>query len=470
MHITLLGSLLTPPDYIYGPIFFILLLMVFTAMLRKYHDDYTRRVFMKAFYFKMACTLLFTLIVSFYYGGGDTEMYFHCAQDLRKAVADDGNSFWEIMQTKLISSDSKFANYFLYDGSRYPTYEAMHSASNFWVPRLGLPIGLLCDMSYLVMSMVFSFFALGGSIRLYKFFLHYFPNYKREIALGTLFIPSLCFWSSGFLKDPLCYGSVGFLVYGLFNIFIRRRKIVSSLIWVLISVILLFDIKVYILLGLLPGVVLWLFTEINKAVENKTLRRILAVITFGGGVAIAFVLINYLSSDESVQMYRLDTFVETSQYNRDIYKSFSKTEQGAYFTIETQNPVLIVLYGMVATLFRPFPWEVSSGIVLLSVLESFFFLWLTVVLMYKRGVFTFFRNAIKHPVFILCLVFSLIFAAAVGSTATNFGSISRYKIPCLPFYLIMVLIMYHQAGLVYPNWLRKLLGYPPPPRNLKRRI
>jgi hypothetical protein len=304
---------------------------------------------------------------------------------------------------------------------------------------------------------------------LYKFFLYYFPNYKREIALSTLFLPSLCFWSSGLLKDPLCFGSVGFLVYGLFNIFIRRKKIIPSLFWVIISVILLFDIKVYILLALLPGVILWLFSEVNKAVENKTLRRILAIITFGAGAGLAFVLIKYVSSDESVQMYRLDTFVETSQYNRDLYKGFSKTEQGAYFTIETQNPVLIVVYGMIATLFRPFPWEVSSVIVLLSVIESSFFLYITVMLMYKRGFFNFFRNAFKHPVFIMCLVFSLIFAAAVGSTATNFGSISRYKIPCLPFYLIMILVMYRESGLEYPNWLNKMLGYKISYRGLKQR-
>jgi hypothetical protein len=116
----------------------------------------------------------------------------------------------------------------------------------------------------------------------------------------------------------------------------------------------------------------------------------------------------------------------------------------------------------VATLFRPFPWEISSAIVLFSALEALFFSFITFKLMYKRGFFNFFRKAIGSPIFLMCLVFSLIFAAAVGMSATNFGSISRYKIPCLPFYLTMILVLYKQAGLQYPRWFSNLLGYPRP--------
>jgi hypothetical protein len=246
------------------------------------------------------------------------------------------------------------------------------------------------------------------------------------------------------------------------------RIFVFSIAWVAISFLFIFHIKVYILLALMPAVVLWLFSEVNRAVESKTLRRVLGVITFAAGAVTAFFLINYVSSDESVQQYRLDTFVETSQYNRELYEGFAKTESGAYYTIETSNPALLVIYGMVATLFRPFPWEISSAIVLLSAIESLFFLFVTVVLMYKKGFFNFFRKAFAHPVFLMCIVFSLIFAAAVGSSATNFGSISRYKIPCLPFYLVMILVMYKQAGLKYPSWLNKLLGYHQPMRRVKQ--
>lgn len=95
----------------------------------------------------------------------------------------------------------------------------------------------------------------------------------------------------------------------------------------------------------------------------------------------------------------------------------------------------------------------------MSSLESLFFLYLTLRYIFKKGLMPFFRNIFRQPVLFLCLIFSVIFAAAVGSTALNFGSLSRYKIPCLPFYLMMVMVVYRQANLSYPAWLKKVLGY-----------
>lgn len=261
------------------------------------------------------------------------------------------------------------------------------------------------------------------------------------------------------LKDPICLGSVGFLVYGVYNLFIRRRKILYSLFWVTISVILLYFIKPYILLALLPGIVLWLFSQFNQLISNKTLRNIFTVLTFAAGAISAFLLIDYTTSDESLQSFRLDAIIETSNYNRSLYEGFSETEQGSYFTIQTSNPVLLFLNGIVATFFRPFPWELSSLIVGLSSAESLFFLFFTASIIFKRGVGFLFKKMTGHPVFLMCFVFSFVFAAAVGSTATNFGSLSRYKIPCLPFYLLMILIIYKEAGLEYPKWFSRILGY-----------
>jgi hypothetical protein len=39
------------------------------------------------------------------------------------------------------------------------------------------------------------------------------------------------------------------------------------------------------------------------------------------------------------------------------------------------------------------------------------------------------------------LVFSVIFAFAVGFTSFNFGALARYKIPFMPFYFIALFIL-----------------------------
>jgi hypothetical protein len=455
----LLDSLFQTNDILVVPLCFVILLMIMSVVVRKYDDDKIKNLFLKAFYFKMACTVLFAAVNTFYYNGGDSEMYYFCTQYLKDAVADDSDNFIKIYSTKVINVKTPLMEYFIYHQTDYPVFEAMHDAGNFLVPKFGLPFMMLFGNGYISTAMFFSFFALGGSIRLFKFFYNYFPQYWREIALAVLFLPSVAYWSSGIMKDPICLGSVGFLVYGFYNIFIRRKAIVPSIFWILLSATLLFFIKPYILLALLPGIVIWLFTELNKAVENKTLRRIMGVLTFSIGGLLGFLLINYVTSNESLKSFQLDSIVETSNTNREIYQDIASREKGAYFTVNTSNPVLMVLNGIVATLYRPFFWEVNGLTAFLSSLEAAFFLFLTLFIILKKGLFIFFRRVFEHPVFLMCFIFSFVFAAAVGSTAMNFGSLSRYKIPCLPFYLIMVIIIYHKEGIGYPDWLRRILGY-----------
>jgi len=40
-----------------------------------------------------------------------------------------------------------------------------------------------------------------------------------------------------------------------------------------------------------------------------------------------------------------------------------------------------------------------------------------------------------------CLLFALLFALFVGATTANFGTLVRYKIPCMPFYIIAIFLI-----------------------------
>ncbi|MBP6432779.1 MAG: hypothetical protein KA319_13525, partial [Ferruginibacter sp.] len=91
---------------------------------------------------------------------------------------------------------------------------------------------------------------------------------------------------------------------------------------------------------------------------------------------------------------------------------------------------------VIATFYRPFLWESRSISTLLSSFESLFFMFFTLSVLKKYGIKHFISCCRKEPVVIYSLLFSLLFALFVGATTRNFGSLVRYKIPCLPFYLI----------------------------------
>jgi len=44
-----------------------------------------------------------------------------------------------------------------------------------------------------------------------------------------------------------------------------------------------------------------------------------------------------------------------------------------------------------------------------------------------------------------CFFFSIVFALFVGASTLNFGTLVRYKIPCLPFYAISLFLIYEKV-------------------------
>jgi hypothetical protein len=94
---------------------------------------------------------------------------------------------------------------------------------------------------------------------------------------------------------------------------------------------------------------------------------------------------------------------------------------------------------------------------MLSALEALAFIYFTIKAFRIRGVSKTFTLIGRDPTVLFCLIFSLIFAFAVGISSYNFGSLSRYKIPCLPFYaaFLIIIINYHKINNTHlPNQLK----------------
>jgi len=96
---------------------------------------------------------------------------------------------------------------------------------------------------------------------------------------------------------------------------------------------------------------------------------------------------------------------------------------------------------IVVALFRPFLWESRNPTMLLSAIEATYFIVLTIRIFFRVGVGKTLRAIVSSPVLTLCFVFSLIFAISVGISSGNFGTLVRYKIPLMPFYLAGLYIM-----------------------------
>ena len=454
------------------PACFLILFLIIRTKANSYKSDpKIQSLYFRAFKFKMICVIMFVILTQFYFKGGDTGLYYQATQDLRAAVKGNRDNFQLILESPKLTYKSPLFDYFYYDGYTGDlTYNYMLAQPNFTIPKLALIPSYMFGNSYLCISMVFGFFALGGAIRLFKTFYHFYPKQYREIALACLFLPSVTYWSSGLLKDPITFGCIGFITYGFLNIFVKKKKIFISLLLILVCGFLLSVIKAYILLVLVLAILIWQFAEFNKLIENATLRNIFTAMTFAASIVIGLLLLNYMTSMESAQQYQLDKVIGQAEYQRKMYADIAQSSGGtdSHFSINTSNPVLMVFGGISATFYRPFIWEINSPIALLSALESSIFLFLTLLFISKKGMKQFFKAPFSEPLILLCFVFAFVFAVAVGVSSANFGALSRYKIPCMPFYLIMILLMYYKAGVAYPKWFNKVLDFAVPATRTRR--
>ena len=396
---TFLVSYFSGEDLLIFPLCFLIMYFIIKGRASSYRDLRMQKLYYRAFYFKLVGVFAFTLLTEFYFRGGDTAMYYQATKDLRAAIADKPDNFWLIWQTQEVTFKSPLFDYFFYDGYEGDlTWNYMLSAANFFPPKLALIPSYLFWNSYLCINMTFGFFALGGAIRLFKTFLHFYPRLYRELALACLFLPGVCYWSAGLLKDAVCFGCVGYISYAFLYVFIKKEKIFISIIWIVVCGLLLFFIKVYILLVLILGLLIWQFAEFNKLIKNKTLRNIFAGMTLLISLGVAYFLLNYFTSFEAAQQYQLDKIAGNAEYQRTMYANIAQTTQSdSHFQINTSNPVLLALGGITATFYRPFLWEISSPIVLLSALESFVFLILTLNFIFKRGIAKFFSVPFSDP-------------------------------------------------------------------------
>lgn len=449
-------------DFFLVPLCLLIMYAILRSRASACKDDTIRKYYYSAFYFRIFCVIAYSIITAYYFGGGDTALFYQGIQDFRAALADNFNYFSYIVNSSELDDGNPLSPYFMFDNySGDVTYNYMRIAGNLFVPRLGVLPSLIFLNSYLCICFCFMMFALGGAIRLFKTFYYYYPSARRELALATIFLPSVGFWSSGLLKDTVCFGCVGFIVYGALNVIIRKRKIISSLLWIAVCSYLLFTIKTYIFLVLLLALTIWIFAETNKLIKEKTLRQIFAFLTFIIGVTAGYFMVQYFTSLETLKQYQLDNIVSSAENQRNNYLIVDQQlgQQTSYYSINSSNPFLLVVNSIGATFFRPFLWEIKSAASVLSAIEALGFLLLTVNLFFKKGIALPFRMIFKDPRILMCFVFAMIFAVGVGASTANFGTLSRYKIPCMPFYMIMLLLLYRNTGLAYPKWLTRVLGY-----------
>ena len=391
---------------------------------------YTKKYFIPALTVKIVGAIALGILYHTLYSG-DTNNYYNQAGIVYKAFGDSFAAGLELVFTSgdITPAISKYTDQITWFG---------HGSNEYFVIRVAAVFALISFNTYTVIAVLFATVTFTGMWAMYITFAKIWPLAYKELATAVFFLPSVFFWGSGLLKDSLCLGALGWLFYSFYRAAIERRSIMRSVLLGSIAVGVIFSMKIYILLAFMPPALLWVFNENTRNIRNRTVRLLAKPLFLGVGVIAAFFAITRLAAADA--RFNLDKIGAQSKITADYLQQVSQSEQGSGYNIGAQDGTLggmvkLAPQAVVVALFRPFLWEARNPTMLLSALESTYFLILTLRILWRVGVAKTFKAIGGVPVLTLCFVFSLIFAISVGISSGNFGTLVRYKIPLMPFYL-----------------------------------
>ncbi|WP_228450866.1 hypothetical protein [Chryseolinea soli] len=422
-------------DFVVFPIVVAIIYLVAYTLRPSVTDEVTRRYFFPALTVKIAGALIVGLVYQFYYGGGDTFNYHTYGS---RYVWE---AFWESPMTgfKLIFNNGYDYNGVYKYASKIPFFRDPPSYNI-------VKIAAICDLftfsCYSATAALFAAFCFVGMWQFFLTFYEQYPHLHKGLAIATFFIPSVFFWGSGLLKDTITLGCLGIATFQIYKIFIVRQPSLSRITMLLLSFYGLYAIKIYILLTFLPAAILWVFLFNLRTIRSQAIRTI--VFPFVLGIAGALAYFATLKASEDNPKYAISSLARTAQETAYDIRFQTGKDAGSGYTLGELDGTLGSMLALApqainVSIFRPYLWEARNPFMILSALESFALLLTTLYLLWKRNLQVF--SALLSPNIFFCLLFSLTFAFAVGVSTYNFGTLVRYKIPLMPFFVVGLMLM-----------------------------
>jgi hypothetical protein len=428
-------------DLIFTPVLLLLILLmarIYQNRMIVNHPEY--KYYLTGLVAKLFGGFGLIMVYTLYYPGGDTVQYYADAICLVKLLYADPASFLTIM----LKPHSPSYYYFFTSDTGFPCY--FKDSNAFFVVKLAFFPVILSFRSLVVANLLTAWISFIGVWKLFQVFIEEFPNLKKELAIAVFFIPSVFFWGSGLLKDTFTFSSVGFFTYSFYMVFIKQKKVHYNIFLLIVSAFFIISIKPYILIGLMPGVLIWIIHNILLKIKGSIARTAALPILIAVVMVFGFAFLKMMAS--SLEDYALDNIlnkavVTQQDLKRDYYKgnSFDIGE----FDAELGSMLKKAPAAINAALFRPFLLEANNLVMFISSIENLVILIFTIRVLLLTRIIGFFRILLSSHLLTFAFIFSMFFAFSVGISTSNFGSLVRYKIPVIPFYVACLYIVQYKA-------------------------
>lgn len=428
-------------DWFLIPLYFGILLLIM-LWIRSRHPDKPlyKKYLIPGFVFKIGSAILYCMLIYYYWGFGDSINYFKNVVYMRDLVA-RGNENWSIL---FQDADYLRDNYSL---------EGTSTEAGWLLERIAFVLSYLSFGRFVTTSMLFAFIAYAGIFKMLETFATLLPDWKKYLAWGILFFPTVGIYGSGILKDTLCIAGIGWIMYINHQFFYLKKFRIQYLLILVLAIYLIYQLKTYIILAFAFTYFIYLLMLLVKRIKFKLVRTfVFPVLIF-----LLFLMYNINSAfiDQYLGNYAIEKLFENVKEQQQSYLN-DVDVGGSTFNLGTIEPtwngfISKMPEGINATLYRPYLWEAKNVLMIFSALENLVLLLFTIFILFKCGIFRSIRILFTNPMAFLCVFYALIFAAIIGLSTSNFGTLGRYRIPVIPLFIAGLLTLGYEALVTNPK-------------------
>jgi hypothetical protein len=359
------------------------------------------------------------------FGGGDMFRYFTYGEILARMMERDPMHVIPEVTALLLHNRPNLPLLILGTGTGTGTMSAL-AAWTFY----------LLGPSRYAACVAFAILSLCGKIGIYRVFRANVDSaFRWPVAIAALFVPSFVFWSSGLLKETVVVAGFGWTFYGL-HLWVREGRPVPGGALMMAGSALMLLVKPYILFPFVLAGGSWYYWARSLKRGRVRIRpthfAVAAVLGVGGIVVLG----------QHFPEYSLDNFAAQSSSLQQLGR-----QGGSAFALSSEGPTTLIgqfAYApaaLLTSLFRPFVFEVHNIPSFVNALETTVLTFLFVRILFTRNLGSLRRQIAQDPLLVFCLVFVVAFGIAVGLASSNMGTLSRYRSPLLPFFVLLLLAL-----------------------------
>lgn len=418
----------TGEDFIIVPVLLLFFTIILNVAKNNESNPELRAYLVRGFWVKIASVFFSSLVFAYVLGKSDSYYYFKhglLILDLSDGRPDlRGLLFFPELDYEAALSINSY----------------VRREASYMVDRFSAFFSLITFRSFIGTTLCFAAFSY---IFIWKFFKVLFSRYyvvKGRLALAFLYLPSVVMWGSPILKDTLTFAMMCLICYYVFLFTLEKRFSLFSIVLVPTAIYIIGVIKSYILLSLFPSLLLYFILSFQDRINSSMIRTILFPLLLLLGLGIGVVGLQYTSS--TFTKFNLDNIEEKAAGTIRWHGTRSEQAEGSGYSLgsdDLSSSAVLAKFPLAinVTLFRPYLWEARKPLIVLAALESAYIFYLTLTLFFKVRT-RMFTVVFQDSFALFCMVFSLLFSGAVGMVSYNFGALTRYKIPGMPFYIMFL--------------------------------